>query len=66
MRDVKAAAKELFRVYKAQGANKVYVAYCCDRFYVGLLPASRCRSCPKSPANHEVASDEDIDNLDLT
>lgn len=66
MKDVKAAAKELFRVYKDQGASKVYMANCCDRFYVGLQPPTHCRTCTKTPVSHEVSSDEDIDNLDLT
>jgi hypothetical protein len=65
LQDLKEAARELYRVYRAQNAEKIYAAYCCDRFYVGTNPAALCRTCSRTPVSHELKDEKDIDNLEI-
>lgn len=53
-RQVKALAKPLFD----QGADKVYVAKCCERIYVGTDPATGCSTCDKKPESREFTREE--------
>jgi hypothetical protein len=43
-----------------QGAEKVFIVKCCGRVYVGLEPASKCRTCSKIPKNHEAKNLEEL------
>lgn len=46
-KNVEHVVKELTSVFKAQGADKIYTSMCCERVYVGLQPATQCRTCLK-------------------
>lgn len=53
---------DLYLVFRAQGAEVVYLVRCCGRAYLGLEPAVKCRTCDKHPKNKEIRSEADLDN----
>lgn len=55
--------REIYKQFIAQGSTEVYAAVCCDRHYLGLNEALRCRTCAKSPRNIKVLSEDDLDRL---
>jgi hypothetical protein len=46
--------ERLIKPFRDQGAEKVYVAECCGRLYVGETPAAGCRTCDNKPESREV------------
>lgn len=59
------AAKEIYRTFKAQNAETVYAVFCCERLYLGLEPAIKCRTCQVKPTNVELRSEADLDAVSL-
>jgi hypothetical protein len=43
--------------YQLLGVERVFAVNCCGRVYVGTTPAQRCRTCTRTPENHEVRTD---------
>ena len=50
----------LYAGFVSLGDNIVYISKCCNRFYMGLAPAVKCRTCEKIPNNYKVTNEEDI------
>ncbi len=57
------AAKEIYSAFNAQNAPLVYAVYCCNRLYLGLDPAMKCRTCQVKPNNVEIRQEADLDNV---
>lgn len=63
-RPVKAGTLALLSApFFAAGAARVFVAFCCDRVFVGESPAQSCKKCKGIPTNIEVASVEQAASL---
>lgn len=59
-----APIRAVLPAFLQQGLASVYVVACCGRVYVGAVPATTCRTCRGTPANHAVRTDgSDLDTL---
>ncbi len=63
MAGVVEVAKELYKAFASQKAEKVFAVVCCGRVYLGINPATRCRTCTSTPKNVEICTAADLDNL---
>lgn len=48
----------LVKPFFSSGLQEIYVACCCDRVYVGISPAEKCRTCQKVAKNRIVNQGE--------
>ena len=64
IRPVSSAAIQLLaKPFFDAGAERVFVALCCDRVFVGVSPAQRCKKCRGTPRNVECGSAEQAAQL---
>ena len=63
MDNLRTAAKEIFRTFQQQGQESVYAVHCCGRLYLGVAPATRCRTCELTPQNVKIGSEAEIDQM---
>lgn len=49
--DISEAVRRLAKPFFDAGEDKVYVARCCGRIFVGKIPAGKCQACGSTPQN---------------
>ena len=55
--------KTLARAMFDQGEEKVYVAVCCNRLFVGVMPPKGCRTCKKTLDVQELTSRKQLEEF---